>query len=455
MAGKILIVDDVATNRFYLSQLLERAYYEVEEAADAEQALAMVRADRPDLILLDVMMPGMNGFELCRVLKADLDLCTIPVVIITALDSRADRREDLSAGADDFLTKPVQPLPLFARLRSLLRMKAMTEELRLRGETDRELGDGVDSPLLIEPQAGARVLGLTSVDEAAAMALMLQSGLDVTVETVTEVSALFQSIATAAPEAVVLDAMNIAGFSSDLVTALRQRPETRSAAMLTLIDADDFRLAANCLDAGANDYVMWPVDASEMAARLRTQLRYKAYADHLRQSVRDGLRLAATDPLTGLRNRRYVDVHLARMIESARRNRAPLALLAFDLDRFKAINDTHGHAAGDAILVEFARRLMENTRSVDLVARIGGEEFIAVLPDAGVAHAGAAAERVRAAIEAPGFVAGDKTLPVTVSVGVASLREGVDDARQLLARADAALYFAKANGRNRVSLEAA
>jgi two-component system cell cycle response regulator len=455
MAGRILVVDDVATNRLLMTQLLEKAYYDVEEARTGEEALAMAERHPPDLALVDVMMPGMSGYDLCRRFKAHPVLSGVPVVIVTTLDTADDRREGIEAGADDFLTKPVRHVALFARLRSLLRMKAMTDELRLRDETLRDLGDDGLSPRLIDPPAGARVIGVTSPRDGPELARMLTSRLDVTVQIATDAPTAFRLIAERAPEAVLIDSVGFKGFSSDFIAALRQRPETRSAALLTLVDAEDFKLAATCLDAGSNDYAMWPIDPSELSARLRTQMRYKAYADHLRASMRDGLRMAATDPLTGLRNRRYVDTHLARMIDNANANQTPMSLLAFDLDRFKSVNDTFGHAAGDSILKEFSRRLLDNIRSVDMAARLGGEEFIVVMPDAAIDDGRQAAERVRRAIEAPGFQHEGITIPVTVSVGVAGLRHGFDSPATLAARADAALYIAKAAGRNRVILEAA
>jgi len=284
---------------------------------------------------------------------------------------------------------------------------------------------------------------------------MLEGRIDVKLEIVSTAAETFRAATAGEPQGILVDALGFKDFSSDFCTALRQRPETRTSALLMLVDNDDYATAAACLDAGANDYAMWPLDPSELSARLRTQLRYKAYADHLRDNMRDGLRLAVTDPLTGLRNRRYMDTHLERMIDKARASGAPLSLLAFDLDRFKQVNDTFGHAAGDSVLREFSRRLLDNTRSVDLVARLGGEEFVVVMPDAGVDAARAAAERVRGAIEATAFVENDRVIPVTVSVGVSSLRPDGDGAARLIARADAALYIAKAAGRNRVILEAA
>jgi two-component system cell cycle response regulator len=455
MAGRILVVDDVPTNRMLMTHLLQKAYYEVETAASGAEALAMARRNPPDLALLDVMMPGMDGYELCRKMRADPRLADTPIVMITTLDAVTDRRAGIQAGADDFLTKPVREVALYARLRSLLRMKAMREELRLRDETSRELGIEPPGAREIEPPPGACVLNISSAAAGDRLKATLESRLDVRVATVTTAKETFEFIARQAPEAVLVDAINFKGFSSDFCTALRQRPETRSAALLTIVDADDVRTAAASLDAGANDYLMWPIDPTELSTRLRTQLLYKAHADFLRNSVRDGLRLAVTDPLTGLRNRRYMEAHLRRMVEQARETGAALSMLAFDLDRFKSVNDRHGHAAGDAVLAEFAKRLLANTRSVDLVARIGGEEFVVAMPDANLDDARAAAERVRQAVENPDFEAERKRIPVTVSVGVAALRPDDADGASLLARADSALFIAKSAGRNRVILEAA
>ena len=455
MTGKILVVDDVATNRLLLNLLLSKAFYEVEEAANGPQALEMALRNPPDLALIDVMMPGMNGFELCRLMKTNPRLAHVPVVIITSLAAQEDRVAALESGADEFLTKPVRELALHARLRSLLRMKAITDELRMRDETLRDLAVGATPPLLTEPPPGARVLAVSSEANGAHILEMIQPTLDIRPTLVTTARAAFDAIARDAPQAVLIDALGFAEFSSTFCTALRQRPESRAAAMLTLVDSGDIATAAACLDAGANDYAMWPLHASELTARLRTQLRQKAHTDQLRASLDDGLRQAVTDPLTGLRNRRYLDAHLIRMIAKAQEQAEPLCLMAFDLDSFKAINDTYGHGAGDMILKDFARRLSENTRAVDLVARIGGEEFVVAMPAAGLTDAIEAAERVRAAVEKPGFLVGDFLIDVTVSVGVSELRRGEDCASALLKRADAALYVAKAEGRNRVSLAAA
>lgn len=454
MSGRILVVDDVPTNRLLLMHLLEKAFYEVELAADGPEALRKARAAPPDLMLLDVMMPGMDGYELCRRLKADPALAEIPIVMITTLDGVGDRRAGIAAGADDFLSKPVQEVALYARLRSLLRLRAMREELRMRDATSRELG--VDAPSLrdIEPPPGALILSVSSPSAGDRLRREVESRMDARVRSAAHPREIFEMIAAEPPEAVLIDTLNFPDFSPDFCAALRRRAETRAAAMLALVDGDDARAAAAVLDAGVNDYLMAPFDPGELVGRLTTQLRYKAHADYLRDSVRDGLRLAVTDPLTGLRNRRYFDAHVAKLAEQAEAAGSALSMLAFDLDRFKTINDGFGHAAGDAVLAEFARRLRENTRSVDLVARIGGEEFVVAMPDARLTDARVAAERVRQAVETPGFAFEGQPLPVTVSVGVAS-RRPTEPPAGLLARADAALFIAKSAGRNRVVLEAA
>jgi two-component system cell cycle response regulator len=344
---------------------------------------------------------------------------------------------------------------LFARIRSLLRMKAMTDELRMRDETIRDIALEGIAPQMIEPPENARIIGVTNQAAGERLRRILEDRLSVKIAIAHDAQSTWQAIADGPPEAVLIDSLGFSDFSPDFCAAIRQRPRSRGAAILTLLDKARADEAAACLDAGANDYIMHPLDPSELAARLRTQLRYKAYADHLRSSMRDGLMLAVTDPLTGLRNRRYLDHHLGRMMEHARVSRAPLSLLAFDLDKFKSINDTYGHAAGDAVLKEFARRVDAGTRGVDLIARIGGEEFVVAMPDAGIDDARIAAERVRRAVESPGFAVDDMEISVTVSVGVAALRRSDRGPEPLIARADAALYRAKHTGRNRVILEAA
>jgi len=209
------------------------------------------------------------------------------------------------------------------------------------------------------------------------------------------------------------------------------------------------------LDLGANDILTEGFLPAELAIRLRTQLRRKADGDRLRASVEDGLRLAVTDPLTGLYNRRYAVTHLGRIAENAAATGRPFAVMVADLDRFKSINDTWGHPAGDAVLVEIAHRLRDNLRAVDMVARIGGEEFLIAMPDTDDAAAELAADRLRRIAQSTPVTLRDGRTRVaaTISIGVAvSAEDGTEPNADLIDRADRALLAAKAEGRNQVTL---
>jgi two-component system cell cycle response regulator len=238
-----------------------------------------------------------------------------------------------------------------------------------------------------------------------------------------------------------------------LVSALRARPETRQSAVILVVDEGDVKTAAKGLDLGASDYIESPFDVNELIARMRSQLRRKRYSDQLRTNVRNGLKMAVIDPLTGIYNRRYAAQHMLRVMERARETDGVYAVMMMDLDRFKTINDRFGHDAGDAVLREFTRRLQENIRGVDLVARFGGEEFFVAMPDVDQKAASQAAERIRTAIESAPFTIPGQSEPVhvTVSVGAAIATSADTDAEAIIKRADCALYEAKETGRNRVS----
>ncbi len=457
MTGRVLIVEDVATNRAILKAKLDAAYYEVDCAADGAEALKMIEDAPPDLVLLDVMMPGMDGFEVCNRLKSDQNFSHIPVVMVTALDHSDDRIRGLEAGADDFLSKPVDDLALFARLRSLTRMKLMVDELRLRDETSEILGLG-GSPAAVEISGGS-ILVIEATRQAAAEAKARISARIADDQIVVEaISADIASprdalnhVATFSPD-VILTASDADDFDGmRFCSQLRANPESRACPIVALAAPGDVRSAAQALDLGAADYLLRPVDWNELAVRLRSQLRRKFYADRLRDSMRDTVRMAAVDGLTGVFNRRYAMNHLDAMIRRAAEAKTALSVMMLDIDQFKSVNDRYGHPAGDAVLKDFASRVSANVRGLDMVARLGGEEFVVALPEAPLSASAIVAERVRAAIETPSFI--DKALPipirVTVSIGVAGLQQS-DSADSLIARADAALYDAKNSGRNRV-----
>jgi two-component system cell cycle response regulator len=416
----------------------------------------MARSEQPDMVMLDVMMPDMDGFEVCAILKGCPETAHIPVIMVTALDSPEERIRGLEAGADDFLSKPFNDLALFARVRNLMRMKMMFDELRLRDLTSRELGltDYISEQDIDLELGGPILLAPPTYEQGLEWDEQLRESLGIaTILTYSEREATNLARMELPDCFVVHQRLMEGGDGLRLVSALRAKPETRQSAVILVVENGDVQTAAKGLDLGASDYIESPFDANELIARIRSQLRRKRYSDRLRSNVRNGLKMAVIDPLTGIYNRRYASQHMLRVMERARETGGVFAVMMIDLDKFKSINDRYGHDAGDAVLKEFSRRLQENIRGVDLVARFGGEEFFVAMPDVDRHAAGMAAERIRRAVEgAPVVLPGSQgEVRVTVSVGVAIATAEDQDAETIIKRADLALYSAKESGRNRVT----
>ena len=457
MTARILVVDDVLPNVKLLEARLSAEYFEVRTAANGFDALQLCGRSPFDVILLDVMMPGMDGFEVCRRLKADPATAHIPVVLVTALDHPADRVRGLEAGADDFLTKPVDELALIARVRSLARFKQVVDELRRQVEASGTLAlqPGAAAGALVDEGGRGRVL---LVEDRASAAERLMATLSevhtVDLETAPD-EALFRA-ATGGYEILVLTSTLKDYDALRICSQIRSLERTRDLPILLMAEGDDRARIVRGLDLGVNDYLLRPVDRNELMARVRSQLRRKRYADRLRDIMQASLQMAVTDPLTGLHNRRYLESHLGGLVDAAADGDKPLSLMILDIDHFKSVNDTYGHDAGDEVLKAFAERVKTVIRGVDLLCRLGGEEFIIVMPDTSLDIAGRVAERVRQAVGDVMFAIdkGERHIPVTVSIGLAERRNG-READSMMKRADRALYRSKALGRNRVSADAA
>lgn len=455
MSARILIVDDMQANLRLMEAKLSAEYYEVATASSGAEALALAARWAPDLVLLDVMMPGMDGYEVCAALKAGRETEHVPVVMLTALGDADARVRGLEVGADDFLTKPVEDGTLFARVRSLVRLKRLLDEWRLRTATTQQLGV-TEASSGRAGVAGARVLIVNDcADESdfAARTLALDG---VRCQRANDVC---QALAAARGGQFDLILLNLTEGAEDplrVASRLRAEEATRETPLLLLADQAQRDMLVRGFDLGVNDYVMRPVDENELRARARNQIRRRFYQERLRADLQYSISLALTDGLTGVYNQRYLRGHLRALADQAAASGGQLAVLMLDLDRFKAINDRFGHAAGDAALKAVADAIRQNVRVFDTVARYGGEEFVVVMPGASRPEGEAVAERLRAAVDALTVESAGQRLPLTVSIGVAALQpasgapagSSVDGA--LLRAADAALYRAKAAGRNRV-----
>ncbi len=456
MSARVLVVDDIPANVKLLEARLKAEYFEVLTAYSGLEALDICANSRVDVVLLDVMMPGIDGFEVCRRLKQAPETQHIPIVMVTALDQPSDKVQGLESGADDFLTKPVDDIALITRVKNLARLKTLNDEMMMRAATGRQLG--VTENAALERAMSGDFGRVMIVDDHARSAQRLQQNLEKYHDAVVEgdMNVAFQKLSSEQFDLVLVSLNLTAGDGLSLCTQLREHEPTRHLPIIVLIDqGTDARLLRG-LDTGVNDYLLRPIEAHELLARAKTQIKRKRHNDYLRDRLQQSAEQAITDAITGLYNRRYLDSHLSHLISDAQNGGRALSVMLVDIDMFNEVNDAHGHRMGDIVLVEFAKRLRRNVRGVNLACRLSSENFLVVLPDMPLARAGQVAERLRAQIAAEPFVCpnGDR-IKLTSSVGIAELKGPQDTAESLLRYARAALVDANQRGRNRISVAAA
>lgn len=446
MSARVLVTDDNPLNVKLLAAKLTREYYTVLTAENGRQALEKTQSEKPDLVLLDVMMPELDGFETCKQLKTNPLTQNIPVVMVTALSDVKDRIRGLEAGADDFLTKPINDIALFARVRSCLRLKATMDEWRMReGQAALHSADLAREGL---QQANIALIDNNPHEQDIIKKRLSHIGMQA--HAFDTLEALSGFCKTNVADAVLVSLAMMGDDGLRIVAALKAQESTRQIPLVVYSDEGDVSRIAKALDIGASDYIFKPVDAMELQARLSTQVRYKRAYDRLKMSYEKNMVMAMTDPLTGAHNRHYLEQNMPRLFERCRRDKKAISVVMVDIDHFKKINDTYGHHVGDQVLQEVARRLNSTMRFFDLVVRMGGEEFALIMPETPYDNAMLAAERLRRMVAEKPFevMAPVGPLTITMSVGVASSNEGDMESQQLFEAADAALYKAKNEGRN-------
>ncbi|ABV84583.1 Regulatory components of sensory transduction system [Rickettsia massiliae MTU5] len=444
----ILVVDDIEPNIKLLTAKLLQEYYTVLTANSGKEALAILKKEKIDIILLDVMMPEIDGFEVCKTIKTDPATTHIPVVMVTALSDIDDRVKGLEAGADEFLTKPINDTALFVRLKSLSRMKSLIDELKLRNSTNALLG--VTNIEMHDTFADKKILLIN--DDVVQAKNIKQMLLKITqnVKVISNSDEL-DIINEYTPDLVIISSTLENDDPLRISVILRGKAEISGVVIILQIDEDGMPLVVKGIELGINDYFVYPIEESELLARIRTQLKRKQYQDNLRNDLEQSVNLAAKDGLTGLFNRRYFDIHLKQMIEKANKESIKLYLLMCDIDNFKHVNDTYGHQAGDKVLTIVSRILKNTLRVTDLIARFGGEEFTILLTDIDISKAIETAERVRVKIEYMDFHIEDQIEPLknTISIGVTKYKKE-ESIESFIERADKAMYEAKTTGKNKV-----
>lgn len=456
MTGKILVVDDLEPNLRLLEAKLKNEYYTVFTANNGKDAIKLAKEKLPDIILLDVMMPIMDGFDTCKILKQDEITAPIPVVMVTALTEQEDRVKGLSCGADDFITKPIDEFHLFVRVKSLIRIKELFDELKLRDITYTNFG-------------GSKNYLLTKVEDLRSKIMLIDDDIFEIKKVKTALENEGHTVIVFSPDQplekieehdfdlVIVNTQMDEERALRISVEIKGMPNKRRIPIVILVDESNKKIMLKGLQIGIDDYVLEPLDLNELVARTRTLLRRKKYQDSLRHGIEDSINASVIDQLTQLYNRRYLETHLGTIFEEAKQKKDRIVLLTIDIDNFKKINDRlgWGHAIGDEVLKEVAKRIKECVRDNDLPVRHGGEEFIVVLTNTTVENGKIVAERIRKRIsDFPFKISAEPyEIDVTVSIGDAVMHKEGDSPEDLINRSDEMLYKAKTTGKNKVVAE--
>ncbi len=442
--ASILVVDDQEVNRDLLQRRLERKGYHVWVAAGGRQALELIGAGQFELVLLDIMMPEIDGFEVLKLVRRDHSPSKLPIIMVTAKDESSDIVESLSLGANDYVTKPIDFQVLYARLGTQLALKRAEDDLRdlnqnLEQRVKERTADVIRSNKALRASEH-RYQAL--YDENPAMFFTL--GVDGTIQSLNYYGAnqlgyeveelLGQSASMLYPET------EVDTFYSRLSTCLRQPGEVHQWELHKIRKGGGLIRVREVVR-----IVMGPEETVQLLMvceditdvyQLSEQISYKERHDEL----------------TGLISRQEFERRLEQALRTACEKKKQSTFCYLDLDQFKVINDTCGHDVGDELLRRLAGVMSKYVRREDALARMGGDEFGLLIDDCPLDRGNQIANELRKRIEEHQYYVGDKLFRTGVSIGLVNIDGSIKTVSEILSAADTACYTAKEEGRNRTHI---
>ncbi len=440
MTATLLVVDDIDLNIKLLSDKLTNKYYNVIQAHNGSIALSILHEKKIDVALIDYMMPEMDGLQVCRNIKNNPITTYIPVIMITAHSDFERKLLCLEAGADDFLTKPINDIALFTRLKSLTRVKRLIDELSLRNQTNLELGA---LQIQISDTTNSKILILDDDEVQAKNITTIISGITNFIKYIDVSTPNYFNEIKISPDIILINS-SINEDPLKLFSILKNFELTKSAIFILISEEEDNKIISTGIDLGVDDYIIYPADTNELIARIKTHLRRKSYYDSLKNEITATINLSIKDYLTGLFNKRYFESHLIKILNS---ENISTYVALIDIDFFKTINDTYGHIVGDSIIVQVANTILQSVKITDLAARYGGDEFIVILQNISMSEAHSVCDRMLNNIKSIHLKSENYDIHVTISLGIAEYKKSTK-LWDFINQADKALYRAKKSGKN-------